>query len=171
MCLFFNIYPITIFPLRVNLMALATKFVITWCNLFLSVTIWHSGKSFSTDNSTPAGNLKDITHAISLHTEEISTSSFSKSSSPASIWEISIISDSKRKSISLFSRIIWTYSFRSPSFSASTNRSENPTIAFKGVLISWFILAKKALVMSNSFLWLFFFLSIHSSNVIIHYYT
>ena len=66
------------------------------------------------------------------------------SSLPDSIFEISRISSINCNRNSLLDSIIFRYSCFSSSVSAWAIKVEKPTIAFKGVRISWLILAIKA---------------------------
>ena len=133
-----------IFPWKVNFMALVMKFINTWFSLFLSLTRYNSGRSGARSISTPvfAFPWNEFTRSVQSCRASISFGFMSKV--PASILDRSRISEINCSNNRLFSSTISAYCFLSSGSFVSCIILEKPTMALRGVRISWLILARKA---------------------------
>ena len=138
-------YPIFIYPAFVHFTALVRKFIHTCLSRLLSKTTKQSGKESSILNLTAGFIIFGNTVVYnSPETFARLNRSHLRSITPDSILDRSRISLINRNNNSLFDWIIPAYSSFSSGSSQVVNSSEKPTIAFKGVRISWLILARKA---------------------------
>ena len=111
---------------------------------FLSASTIICGELSSKRNPTASSCfLCEQVEMTSRQSRATSTLVIISSTVPASILEISKMSEIRLSSSSLFSSTRDMYDSRSSS-SASASRLEKPTIAFSGVRISWLMFARNA---------------------------
>ena len=112
---------------------------------FLSASITICGEFSSNRSSTAVSRFLCEKVAItSRQSCGTSTRPITRSIIPASILEMSRMSEIRLSNSSLFSCTKDIYTWRSSASSVSASRLEKPTMAFKGVRISWLILARNA---------------------------
>ena len=139
-------YPTLICPCCVYLTALVTKLVITCWILPGSRWAGRVSRGLSLINSTCGFCTRSATEIqISSKVFEKSTSSFSRVIPPASSDERASRSLISRISMSQLFMITWIISCFSSFVCNIGSTSENPTIEFSGVRISWVMLAMKVL--------------------------
>ena len=129
-------------PSWVFLMALERKLNSTCVILFRSTIIQISSSGRITFNRMPVFIFRRCTFSTSSISPVISTNWKFISDFPDSMRERSRMSFMSCNNRLLFFWMMFRYSAFSTSSSVKAMISENPTIAFKGVRISWLILAR-----------------------------
>ena len=136
--------PIVTDPFSVNFSALRVKLFSTWASPFLYSVTGNSGSPSSTRSSTPGRRWRRSESATSRHKSRASNCVRSMSVRPDSMRARSSTSEMICSSRVLLRRMMSVYSRRVSCLLSSVSSSENPTMAFSGVRISWLMLARNA---------------------------